>query len=117
MRLSGGSIVNVASRAGTIGVLRDVPDRAERAARVTADVPLGRMGTVEEVAEAIAWRASPAYVSGTEIVLDGGLQAGALVRAPSGRLSPARSRSFAQSATGSPAVGTLTVKKSMCVSP
>jgi hypothetical protein len=58
-----------------------------------------------------------ADVAGTEIVLHGGLQAGALVRAPSGRRSPARSRSFAQSATGSPAVGTLTVKRSMCASP
>ncbi len=122
----GGSIVNVASRAGTIGVpgavayaaskaavisvsrsvalhcagagypvrcntvvpgaidtpmwaavLGDGPDRAERAARVAADVPLGRMGTAEEVAEAIAWLASEAssYVTGTELVLDGGLAA------------------------------------------
>lgn len=126
MRTSGGSIVNVASRAGTIGVpgavayaaskaavlsvsrsvalhcaaagypvrcnavvpgaidtpmwgavLGSGPDRAERAARVAADVPMGRMGTAEEVAEAIAWLASDAasYVTGTEIVLDGGMAA------------------------------------------
>ncbi len=131
MRESGGSIVNVASRAGTIGVpgavayaaskaavlsvsrsvalhcaasgypvrcnavvpgaidtpmwsavLGEGPDRAERAARVAADVPMGRMGTAEEVAEAIAWLASDAaaYVTGTELVLDGGMQAGPVFR-------------------------------------
>jgi NAD(P)-dependent dehydrogenase (short-subunit alcohol dehydrogenase family) len=134
MRAGGGSIVNVASRAGTIGVpgavayaaskaavisvsrsvalhcaasgypvrcntvvpgaidtpmwgalLGDGPDRAERAARVAADVPMGRMGTAGEVAEAVAWLASDAaaYVTGTELVLDGGLQAGPVVRPPS----------------------------------
>ena len=134
MRDGGGSIVNVASRAGTIGVpgavayaaskaavisvsrsvalhcagagypvrcnaivpgaidtpmwsavLGEGPDRADRAARVAADVPLGRMGTAEEVAEAIAWLASDAaaYVTGTELVLDGGMQAGPLPRPPS----------------------------------
>ena len=41
-------------------VLGDGPDRAERAAQVAADVPMGRMGTAEEVAEAIAWLASDA---------------------------------------------------------
>jgi NAD(P)-dependent dehydrogenase (short-subunit alcohol dehydrogenase family) len=131
MRESGGSIVNVASRAGTIGVpgavayaaskaavlsvsrsvalhcassgypvrcnavvpgaidtamwsavLGEGPDRARRAAQVAADVPMGRMGTAEEVAEAIAWLASDAaaYVTGTEIVLDGGMQAGPVNR-------------------------------------
>jgi NAD(P)-dependent dehydrogenase (short-subunit alcohol dehydrogenase family) len=133
MRERGGAIVNVASRAGTIGVrdamayaaskaavlsvtrsvalhcaaagypvrcnavvpgaidtpmwaplLGDGPDRAERAARGGADVPLGRMGTAEEVAEAIAWLASDAasYVTGTEIVVDGGMVAGPVVRPP-----------------------------------
>jgi NAD(P)-dependent dehydrogenase (short-subunit alcohol dehydrogenase family) len=132
MRTGGGSIVNVASRAGTIGVpgavayaaskaavlsvsrsvalhcatagypvrcnavvpgaidtpmwaplLGDGPDRAERTRRIGSDVPLGRMGTAAEVAEAIAWLASDAasYVTGTEIVLDGGMQAGPVVRA------------------------------------
>ena len=131
MRESGGSIVNVASRAGTIGVpgalayaaskaavlsvsrsvalhcasseypvrcnavvpgaidtpmwsavLGEGPNRARRAAQVAADVPMGRMGTAEEVAEAIAWLASDAaaYVTGTEIVLDGGMQAGPVIR-------------------------------------
>jgi NAD(P)-dependent dehydrogenase (short-subunit alcohol dehydrogenase family) len=37
------------------------------------------------VAEAVAWLASDAaaYVTGTELVLDGGLQAGPVVRPPS----------------------------------
>jgi 3(or 17)beta-hydroxysteroid dehydrogenase len=132
MRSGGGSIVNVASRAGTIGVpgavayaaskaavlslsrsvalhcaaagypvrcnavvpgaidtpmwsplLGEGPERTERVARAAADVPLSRMGTAEEVAEAIAWLASDAasYVTGSEIVVDGGMQAGPVTRA------------------------------------
>jgi 3(or 17)beta-hydroxysteroid dehydrogenase len=131
MRSGGGAIVNVASRAGTIGVpgavayaaskaavlsvtrsvalhcaasglaircnavvpgaidtpmwkplLGDGPDRAARARQVGADVPMGRMGTAEEVADAIAWLASDAasYVTGTELALDGGMGAGPVPR-------------------------------------
>lgn len=122
----GGSIVNVSSRAGTVGipgavayaaskaavlsvtrsvalhcaergypvrcnavvpgaidtpmwgpVLGDGPDRPQRAAEVAAGVPMRRMGTADEVAAAIAWLASPeaSYVTGTEIVVDGGIAA------------------------------------------
>jgi citronellol/citronellal dehydrogenase len=44
---------------------------------MAADVPLGRLGTPEEVAQATAFLASPggAYVSGTTVVIDGGLDA------------------------------------------
>ncbi len=131
MRDGGGAIVNVASRAGTIGVpgavayaaskaavlsvtrsvalhcaagrpsircnavvpgaidtpmwlplLGDGPDRAERASRVGADVPMGRMGSADEVAAAIGWLCSDeaSSVTGAEIVLDGGMQAGPVVR-------------------------------------
>lgn len=40
-------------------------------------VPLGRLGTPEDIAEAIAFVASPrgAYITGTTIVVDGGLDA------------------------------------------
>ena len=57
-------------------------DRAERsgrsfdeeAARVTEVVPLGRMGTVEEFGQAIAWLASPAasFIHGHALMFDGG---------------------------------------------
>jgi NAD(P)-dependent dehydrogenase (short-subunit alcohol dehydrogenase family) len=43
-------------------------------ARVAATVPLGRMGTPEDVAEACLWLASPAaaFVSGANLALHGG---------------------------------------------
>ncbi|MGD2251467.1 MAG: SDR family oxidoreductase [Anaerolineales bacterium] len=57
-------------------------DRAERnkssiqeeASKVYADVPLGRMGTVEEYGRAIAWLASPAasFIHGHALMFDGG---------------------------------------------
>lgn len=62
-------------------------DRAERggtsveeqAGRVTEVVPLGRMGTVEEYGQTIAWLASPAasFIHGHALMFDGGA-----VRAP-----------------------------------
>lgn len=41
----------------------------------TGDIPLGRMGSPEEVADAVAWLASPGagYVNGTVVDVDGGL--------------------------------------------
>lgn len=44
---------------------------------MAADVPLGRLGTVDEVAQTTAFLASPAagYVSGTTVTIDGGLDA------------------------------------------
>jgi len=43
-------------------------------ARVTSDVPLGRMGTVEEYARAVVWLASPAasFIHGHALMFDGG---------------------------------------------
>ncbi len=43
-------------------------------ARVTGDVPLGRMGTVEEYARAVVWLASPAasFIHGHALMFDGG---------------------------------------------
>ena len=52
---------------------RDSPERrAERA----QTIPLGRVGTAEEVAEAIAFLASPgaSYLTGTTIHVNGGLR-------------------------------------------
>lgn len=44
-------------------------------AQLVARQPIGRLGTAEEVAEAIVYLASPAagYVTGTALVLDGGI--------------------------------------------
>jgi NAD(P)-dependent dehydrogenase (short-subunit alcohol dehydrogenase family) len=48
---------------------------AERVAEWEQEVPLGRLGTPEEAAALIAFLASPgaAYVTGTTVVMDGGL--------------------------------------------
>jgi meso-butanediol dehydrogenase / (S,S)-butanediol dehydrogenase / diacetyl reductase len=49
----------------------------ERAAAARAAIPLGRFGTAEEVAAAIVFLAAPeaAYITGTTLVVDGGLTA------------------------------------------
>jgi 3-oxoacyl-[acyl-carrier protein] reductase len=53
----------------------DLPDEAR--ARILERVPLGRMGTPEEVAEVVAFLASRAsYVHGTVIHVNGGLYGG-----------------------------------------
>jgi 3-oxoacyl-[acyl-carrier protein] reductase len=52
----------------------------EEAARITRDIPLGRMGTVEEYGRAVAWLASPAasYIHGHALSFDGGAVRAAL---------------------------------------
>ena len=49
----------------------------ERAAEWAAEVPLGRLGTADEVGEVIAFlsTAAGAYISGSTVVIDGGLDA------------------------------------------
>jgi 3-oxoacyl-[acyl-carrier protein] reductase len=56
----------IASREGV------TPDEADR--RIVAQIPMGRMGTPEEFAAAVAFLASPAasYLTGTTIPVDGG---------------------------------------------
>ncbi len=46
----------------------------EEEAKIAVEVPLGRMGTVEEFGRAIAWLASPAasYIHGHALMFDGG---------------------------------------------
>jgi 3-oxoacyl-[acyl-carrier protein] reductase len=55
-----------AARAGTTA--------KQEASKITVAVPLGRMGTVEEFGQAIAWLASPAasFVHGHALMFDGG---------------------------------------------
>jgi 3-oxoacyl-[acyl-carrier protein] reductase len=59
----------MADRANRSGTTID-----EESAKVTAAVPLGRMGTVEEFGHAIVWLASPAasFIHGHPLMFDGG---------------------------------------------
>jgi 2-keto-3-deoxy-L-fuconate dehydrogenase len=58
-------------------VRRLVEEAGESLAELTARQPLGRLGTAEEVAEAVAYVASDAasFVTGSVLVIDGGLTA------------------------------------------
>lgn len=53
------------------------PDEGERSARIKAMVPLSRYGQPEEIAELVAFLASPAaaYITGAHILVDGGMLA------------------------------------------
>lgn len=53
------------------------PDAGERSARIKGAIPLGRYGQPEEVAELVAFLASPAaaYLTGAHILVDGGMLA------------------------------------------
>jgi 3(or 17)beta-hydroxysteroid dehydrogenase len=59
-------------------LIGDGPDREARKAKMVADTPLKRFGTVEEVAAIAVMLASDeaAYMTGSEVHLDGGLLAG-----------------------------------------
>ena len=68
--------------AGTEGMARLAPDERTRAT-VVAGVPLGRLGTVDDIGAAVVWLCSEAasYVTGAVVPVDGGanlLGAGAL---------------------------------------
>jgi len=55
-------------------VVRNNSTLKEEKSKVTNDVPLGRMGTVEEYGKTIAWLASPAasFIHGHALMFDGG---------------------------------------------
>ncbi|HEY75961.1 MAG TPA: SDR family oxidoreductase [Thermoflexia bacterium] len=52
----------------------------EEAARITAAIPMGRMGMPEELARAVAFLASPAasYITGVSLLVDGGMYRGVM---------------------------------------
>jgi NAD(P)-dependent dehydrogenase (short-subunit alcohol dehydrogenase family) len=56
-------------------VHRLVADSGESLDELRARQPLGRLGTAEEIAEAVAYLAAAAFASGTILTVDGGLTA------------------------------------------
>jgi glucose 1-dehydrogenase len=68
-------IVSVAPGAIETPINRDVLDDPAQKAEVLEEIPLGRWGSVADVAQAIAWVASDqaSYVTGTTLFVDGGM--------------------------------------------
>ena len=68
-------VANVAPGAIDTPINRSVMDDAEQKAATEAEIPLGRWGETSDVAAAVCWLASDeaAYVTGTTLVVDGGM--------------------------------------------
>jgi len=68
-------LVNIAPGAIVTPINRFVLDDPEAKHAIEEEIPLGRMGKPEEIAAAVAWVASAQsdYVTGTTIVVDGGM--------------------------------------------
>lgn len=68
------SICPVMSATGMIELFLGAPDTPENRARIIAGIPLGRMSTPEDVAEAALYLASDAgrFITGIELPVDGG---------------------------------------------
>ena len=67
--------VNCVAPGPTLTPMLDPHYSAETRARIEAMIPLGRVGTAEEVAQAVVWLMSPGatYVNGATFVVDGGM--------------------------------------------
>jgi glucose 1-dehydrogenase len=68
-------VLNIAPGAVATPINKWVLDDPEARHAVEEEVPLGRFGTADEIAAAVAWVASDeaAYITGTTIVVDGGM--------------------------------------------
>ena len=68
-------VVNVAPGAILTPINQDLIDHPDKRGEVEAEIPLGRTGTPEEIAAAIAWVAGPEaeYVVGSTLFVDGGM--------------------------------------------
>jgi glucose 1-dehydrogenase len=69
------SVVNVAPGAIATPINKATLADPEKRAALVGEIPLGRIGTPEEVAKLVAYLASDdaSYITGTTIVIDGGL--------------------------------------------
>ena len=68
------AICPVMSATGMIELFLGAPDTPENRAKITAGIPLGRMATTEDVANAALYLASDAaqFITGVELPVDGG---------------------------------------------
>jgi glucose 1-dehydrogenase len=68
-------VVNVAPGAVDTPINKAVLENAEESAVVLSEVPLGRWGHVNDIAQAVAWLASDnaSYVTGATLFVDGGM--------------------------------------------
>jgi 3-oxoacyl-[acyl-carrier protein] reductase len=68
------AICPVMGATGMLELFLGTPDTPENRARITAGIPLGRMSTPEDVAEAALYLASDAarFITGIELPVDGG---------------------------------------------
>jgi glucose 1-dehydrogenase len=68
-------LVNIAPGAIVTPINKFVLDDPEAKHAVESEIPLGRLGEPEEIAAAVAWAASDqaSYMTGTTIIVDGGM--------------------------------------------
>lgn len=72
-------------------LLSEAPDPGQRLRELVARQPMGRLGSPSEIAQAILYLASDAaaYITGSELVIDGGIKAGISSLSTTGSIQPA----------------------------